>query len=267
MRRWPRGLLGLLTTLLCWGCVDSGFVTPAAGAIADEGDLILYYIPSDIEAHQAIQNSLETTEFFDDLVADLNSYFAFPQDISVSFTDCGEANAFYDPENVEIIMCYELIDSFMQIFADNIETEEDFHNEVIDAGLFTFFHELGHALVDQYELPITGREEDAVDDFSTIMLIDVYEDEAGFLSGLWQFEEGAIAEQDELENLPYWGEHSLSTQRFYNTACIIYGSDPEEYAFLVEEDYLPADRAVRCEEEYAQKSVAWSTLIDPFIKE
>lgn len=32
------------------------------------------------------------------------------------------------------------------------------------------FHELGHAFISLYDLPITGREEDAVDQFAAILL-------------------------------------------------------------------------------------------------
>ncbi|MGB0560918.1 MAG: DUF4344 domain-containing metallopeptidase [Spirulinaceae cyanobacterium] len=265
--RRPIQLLGGLgVTLACWGCGEVDFLS-AAQAIDDRGDLSINYIPADIETYQDIQDSLEETQFFEDLVTDLNTIFALPEDIEVFFAECDEANAYYDLDTVEITICYELIDEYMTIFADDIVTEEDFDNEVIDAALFTFFHELGHALVHQYELPITGREEDAVDDFATIMLIDAYEDEAGVLSGLWQFEMEAIAEEDYLDDLPYWGEHSLSSQRFYNTACLIYGSDPEGYDFLVEEDYLPGDRAELCPDEYEQKSNAWWSLIEPYLLE
>lgn len=262
-----RVLTSLCLALTCWGCGGVDANTSAQETVSDRGDLLVSYVPSEDEDYGAIQVSLESTAFFEDLVADLNASLAFPQDINVVFAECGEANAFYDLDVVEITMCYELLDEFIAIFADDIVTDEDFDNEVIDAGLFTFFHELGHALVHQYELPITGREEDAVDDFAAIMLIDIYEDEAGVLSGLWQFEEEAIEEADYLDDLPYWGEHSLSSQRFYNTACLIYGSDPEGYTFLVEEEHLPSDRAEGCPEEYAQKSQAWLTLIEPFVKE
>lgn len=35
-----------------------------------------------------------------------------------------------------------------------------------------FYHEVGHALVDVLELPITGKEEDAVDQLSTYVLVE-----------------------------------------------------------------------------------------------
>ncbi|QYO63788.1 DUF4344 domain-containing metallopeptidase [Leptolyngbya sp. 7M] len=42
----------------------------------------------------------------------------------------------------------------------DVETQAEYEDQVLNAGLFTFFYELGHTLVDQYELPITGHEKD-----------------------------------------------------------------------------------------------------------
>lgn len=234
--------------------------------IEDRGDIIMSYEETDDEVWANIRTALIETEFYDDLARDLNEMLVFPRDITVVFTTCDEANAYYDPNAVTITMCYELIDEFLSIFTENSETEEDFAYAVIDASLFTFFHELGHALVDLYELPIIGKEEDAVDTFATIILLDVYEDDAGALSGMFQFEAEAAEEAENLESLPFWGEHALSSQRFYDTACLIYGSDRQEFSFLLEEGYLPEERAEICEEEYEQKSEAWGTLLEPFWK-
>ena len=231
----------------------------------DLGDIFVFYEETDDDEFEEIREVLEDSAYFDDIVADLNESLAFPNDIDVIFTSCGESNAYYYPEEITITMCYELIAEYMAIF--EIETDEDFENEVIDASSFTFFHEIGHALVDQYDLPITGNEEDAVDNFASIILLDLYEDDLGVISGMFQFEADSIEEQENLEDLAYWGEHSLNSQRFYNTACLIYGSDPDEFEFILEEEYLPEDRAQGCEEEYEQKSDSWWTLIEPFIKE
>lgn len=264
MGRCLRGIVvGAIALLGIAGC---GETVESSAQIEDTGDLIISYEKSDKKAFKAIRNVLQETAFFDDLAVNLNENLALPNDINVIFTSCGESNAYYDPSEVTITMCYELIADYLTIFEDNIETEEDYANEVIDASSFTFFHELGHALIDQYELPITGNEEDAADNFAAIALLDAYEDDFGVLSGMFQFDMEAGEEQENLEDLAYWDEHSLSSQRFYNTACLIYGSDPEGFSFIVEDEYLPEDRAERCESEYEQKSSAWWTLIDPFLK-
>jgi hypothetical protein len=37
-------------------------------------------------------------------------------------------------------------------------------------------HEIGHALIDQFALPVIGQEEDAVDAFATLMVLETYEE-------------------------------------------------------------------------------------------
>src|SRR5260370_16933389 len=43
---------------------------------------------------------------------------------------------------------------------------------VIGKMLFVGFHEMGHALADQFRLPTLGRAEDAADSFATIALLE-----------------------------------------------------------------------------------------------
>jgi Putative metallopeptidase len=42
--------------------------------------------------------------------------------------------------------------------------------------------------------------------------------------------------------------------------------NPERHSYLVEEGYLPEDRAVRCGDEYEQMSNSWDTLLSPYVK-
>lgn len=86
--------------------------------------------------------------------------------------------------------------------------------------------------MDQYQLPITGREEDAVDIFAAVLLVE--SDEDAVIAGIDQFDVNA-AEETDLEELAFRDEHSLNTQRFYNVSCIVYGSDPSAYADWVAE--------------------------------
>ena len=228
----------------------------------DRGDLVLYYEPPINEDFNKIYDILQETEFFDNLVTDLNNQYSFPRDIDILFVECGEENAFYDPETVEVHMCYDLIQKYADIFIE--EYQGDYSDEVILAGHFTFLHELGHALVDQYQLPIIVQEEDVVDSFATILLIQTGEEDA-VIAGIEQFDVDA-EEDEELSELPFWGEHSLSIQRVYNIACLVYGSDTDEYADFVEDDFLPEDRAEGCPEEYEQAMEGWQTLLADFTK-
>lgn len=58
----------------------------------------------------------------------------------------------------------------------------------------------------------------------------------------------------DIEELPFWDEHSLDAQRFYNLICWLYGDDEKKYASFVKDGVLPEDRAERCEHEFEQLS-------------
>jgi hypothetical protein len=239
----------------------------AAQEIDDQGDLVLTYDEPKDSTYTEVHEVLLRTAAFDEGVAELNDSFAFPQDIQVTFAECGEENAYYDPAAIEITMCYELIQRYVDILGEDAQSQEEIDLEVIHAGLFTFLHELGHALVDQYQLPVTGKEEDAVDSFAAILLIESGEEgEDAAIAGVDQFSIDA-EEEAEFEELAYWDEHSLSIQRFYDMACLVYGSDPDYYADWVEDEWLPQERAEQCPFEYEQESNSWNTLLQPFLQE
>jgi hypothetical protein len=63
----------------------------------------------------------------------------------------------------------------------------------------------------------------------------------------------------------YWDEHSTSEQRFFNSICWLYGSNPQKYGGLVN-TVLPAGRAAKCPNEYRRFVKGWRNALWPFIK-
>jgi hypothetical protein len=61
--------------------------------------------------------------------------------------------------------------------------------------------------------------------------------------------------------------HGLPAQRFFNLLCLSYGSDPQTFADIVEEKFLPPQRADDCPREYAQVAFAFQRLIEPHVDE
>lgn len=253
----------LMGSVVLGGCDESlaDAASVSAAAIADEGDLLLEYVEPQTPDYYEIYQILTDNLFYEDLLENLNATFALPTDVLVSFDECGEANAYYNSSTSTITMCYELI----KFYADSAQEQyqEDYAQEVIYAGFFTFFHELGHALVDHYQLPVVGREEDVVDSFATILMLHA-EEENAVLAGMEQFDLDAMYEAEQ-EELPLWDEHSLSEQRVYNVSCLIYGSDPDGYADFIESGWLPEERADGCESEYVQAANSWETLLAPYL--
>ena len=240
----------------------------------DRGDFkVAYEKPKDPD-YRELQQIFKDTALFEETVKALNETLALPADVTVVLRECGQVNAFYEAESRRISLCYELVGAFTEMFLANAETEEEAEaagESVAGATLFIFFHEVGHALVDLLDLPITGKEEDAVDQLATLILLEAGKDgENAALDGASSFiteeAEKETGAEGELEDLAFWDEHSLDEQRFYNIVCWIYGKDPAGYAYLLEDDTLPEDRATSCPGEYERMSKAWDTLLEPYVK-
>lgn len=231
----------------------------------DGGDLRLRYQPpkkrtASTEGHRVGTDS----QAIEKLISDLNQRLILPFDISVALVDCESPDAFYDPETREVTICHQLIDNYYELFAKKLKDKVKLDDAVRAATAATFFHELGHALVDAWKIPITGREEDAVDQLSTLVLLEATEDgERMALDGALTF--ALYADSDGGEKI-YWDEHSLDEQRFFDTICLVYGRDEEKYAYLVQDGILPEERALFCSEDYDKVSRAWRQLLAPYLK-
>jgi hypothetical protein len=207
---------------------------------------------------------IEEEKSLEEAAAELNKAFSLPHDIFIGFDSCDEANAFYDPERKQVTVCYELVEDIYEAFKGDYKTDEELDEVVSNATTFIFFHEVGHALVDAYDLPITGREEDAVDQLSVLVLADGTEE--GDKTVLDAARSFAGETQAELDELAFADEHSFDRQRFYNIICLLYGQNGQKFASLVEEGTLPEGRAERCADEYARADKAWDVLLAPYVK-
>ncbi|MFF3019354.1 DUF4344 domain-containing metallopeptidase [Streptomyces sp. NPDC057939] len=193
-----------------------------------------------------------------------NALLNVPQDISVLAVQCGADNAFY--RNRQILLCYEYAAERERAFTEaNAETDATApgatHDPVLDdvagAVLGTYFHELGHAVIDVHDLPSTGNEEDAADELAVLLLLAVDPSGDTTRSTLWAQK---LAAREEAGTTPdHSDEHALSGQRYYNQLCLLYGSDQVEYAWIVSDEWLPKQRAYRCDREYRQAVSSWET--------
>ncbi|MBV9928290.1 MAG: DUF4344 domain-containing metallopeptidase [Acidobacteria bacterium] len=239
--------------------------TPAVAKAPDKGDFKVATRPPDPDMTAEEKKDYdEEIKSLQETADALNKSFSLPHDIYIGFDDCEEANAFYDPEKKKVTVCYELAEDLYEAFKKDYKTDEQVEDAVTNATTFVFYHELGHALVDAYDLPITGREEDAVDQLSVLLLADgTPEGEQMVLDAAVSFSKQASGELDELA---FADEHSLDQQRYYNIICLLYGQNEEKFASLVKDGTLPESRAQKCSDEYARVDKAWDALLAPYTK-
>lgn len=234
---------------------------------SDDGDFIVEHQGVSNPRYAEIDRQIKQDKTLEKAADQLNRSLILPHDIYLRTKDCGEANAFYNPSDQSITMCYELMEHFYQLFHSAGDSDQAAYNSMFDAVRFVFLHEIGHALIDTYKLPITANEEDAADRCSSFICIEELGD-AGVKSILAAADAFRIESQMRTPSgRDLADEHLLQEQRSFNSLCMVYGSNPNKYSGIVTKGYLPEARAARCPNEYERTAQSWSELLAPWRKD
>jgi hypothetical protein len=247
--------LALLALMGCQKAADD--VDEAPAGHIDAGDFVVDWQPAgDYSDYRSWLNDLD---FMQPLADGLNATLKLPQDIWLSHGQCGMENAFFIPDQSQVFMCYELVNAiYGEFYTLGTLTDDQVSIATFNTWVFILYHEIGHSLVHVLDMPITGLQEDAVDQFSSIILIEggasyMVVDAAYF----WLISDSGSSAEALAD------EHGLNMQRFYNMLCYVYGSDPSNSDWIV--DLFPEmeSRVGKCENEYVQARDAWETLLAP----
>lgn len=125
--------------------------------------------------------------------------------------------------------------------------------------LTIFYHEVGHAIIDQMQVPIFGQEEDAADTLSIFLIDALYEsDDAEAIA----YDSANLFWVESEAEPAFWDTHGPDEQRYFNTVCLFYGADPEAREEFADDFDLPDERAEGCEGEYALAADSWNAVLD-----
>ncbi|MCV7344939.1 DUF4344 domain-containing metallopeptidase [Mycolicibacterium rhodesiae] len=240
---------------------------PEDTATADAGGkMIVTYDDATSPEAQNGKKLLQDNKVLEDLADDINQSLKLPQDIPLHGSQCDQANAFWSPSQKTITICYEDADLGEKIFTK--AGDKDPTASAIGSEDATFYHETGHMAITLYDLPITGKEEDAADQLAAYILLtpgDNGKVDSESLKAITNFArafQASASARTELGAADMADVHSLDQQRVYNLQCWIYGSNPDANADMITDGGLPQERAQGCPDEWKQLSHAWSTLLD-----
>ncbi len=233
---------------------------------SDSGDFLVDHEDVSTPKYVEIDRQIKDEKLLEKAASQLNAALSLPEDITLRTKDCKEANAYYDPNDSSVTMCYELMEHFYASFRSNGSNEKDAYSQMFDAVRFVFLHEIAHAIIDKYKLPIIGNEEDAADRCSAyINLEELGQDGVkAILAAADAFAIESKRNANAKKNMA--DEHLLGEQRYYNALCMVYGSNASKWEKLVTDGYLPKERAVRCPTEYQKTVDAWAGLLGPWRK-
>ncbi len=247
--------------------VAAGFgaasATPAPAGPAASGKFVVVFAKprnSDEAILVQLLKAAKLTEVF----GELSKALLLPRNVTVSVRG-GDEGPYYNPATRTIVLNHGFSALALNVFSTEYPKITPYRLGVLFGSVvyFVLFHELGHALVDVWDLPVVGREEDAVDAFSTIFMTEFVPNGGQIaLAGADLF--NYLGRQKKLSELDFADEHSLDLQRVYNVVCWVYGSNPTKWQNLT--SVLPERRRVRCPSEYRQLAKSWETLLKPHIR-
>ena len=138
-----------------------------------------------------------------------------------------------------------------------------------------FAHEFGHALIGELQLPSTGPEEDAVDIYSALQIVeptmypsgdkevdDMAIGSASYAALQWYYS-GKLNEMKGSAPSPWQDEHTADLKRFRNMICIMYGGNPKVFSKIADGVQLDERTRFRCSDEFNKQNRAWRKILAP----
>ena len=195
----------------------------------------------------------------------LSKAFILPADVTIVVKG-GAAGPYYNPQTHIVVFNHDFSELVLDVFTNEYPKITGFKLGELFASLeyFVIFHELGHAFVDLYDLPILGREEDAVDAISAVFMTKFVPNGGQIALAAADFFAYLGTHHGAPQQNEFADEHSFSLQRAYDIACLVYGSDTRKWTSVGA--VIPQARRVRCAAEYRQKEHAFETLLRPHVR-
>jgi hypothetical protein len=239
------------------------------------GRVAIEYLPPINPLHKPLYDMLKSQQALE-RVQRLLAPIRWPRSLRLELKGCeGESNAWY--EDAVVTICYEFLDEMWgsansRNRPPSVTQEDAFIGPFVDAVL----HEAGHAMFDLLKVPVLGPEEDAADRVAAYISLQLPKETRRrhiFGSAYAYMSELKVRRARDLQrrrlsvgrHITFADEHSTPAQRLYDLLCIAYGSDKELFADIVEQGYLPKERADSCDDEYEKMDYAYRKLIAPHV--
>jgi hypothetical protein len=194
----------------------------------------------------------------------LNDTFHTRQDITIHFGTY--RRIWYENNKIEVP--YEFIQRMRNgyqnaNFPHHVASLDEFTGNTL---LHVIFHEMGHAFIEQYNLPVLGKPEDAADGLADVLLLHFFDKGDQVVISAADLFYMKSTYKRRFVTYDYWSEHSLDLQRYYARMCHVYGSNPAKHQALVERTGFDDVRAERCIIQYKDLAHGWLTLLQPAFK-
>jgi len=258
----------LIAALAMTACTEENASQDSVDSVppAKANRVTVSYTRPENPAYQHIYTLLKEERHSLERIQGILSPFRLPWTLEILLAECdGEADAVYWDGTITI--CYEYIDELWDSMpADTTAAGIEPIDTVVGPFLDTILHEFAHALFDYLAIPVLGREEDAADQVSAYIYLQLGTDEARrLIMGTVYAYMLEVEDTDPPSMAEFADEHSTTEQRRFNLLCMAYGANPELFKDVAAWGGLPQERADICVEEYELIEYACQTLIGPHV--
>ncbi len=205
----------------------------------------------------------------DGVAAGFTKNFALPDDITIHAVN-GLVGPNYDPATKTITLSYGFVNYTAGVLKRNFpelrKDGEEFGRQLASVDGFILIHEFGHVFIDEFDLPVLGKEEDAADAVATVFLTRAVDNGDQYAFYAARFFNALSSRQRKLAPQDFFDDHSLDKQRAYSIVCWIAGSSQQAYRDVAKRGLLSDERQRRCPAEYEQKVSAVAKLLSPHLR-
>lgn len=242
-----------MTSTLRLAVVALALVLSGCAVPVPDADISVDYWTVKKSSLRSLEKDLRANGGLERVAAQVDRVVDLPEDVEVRVRSCKDGTAFIEEDNAVDFCLQDLIESRDALRESG---EKDVKATLMSLAQATLLHELGHAVIDVRNLPITGREEDAADQFEVWQAVSGLKDPDIVLSDAFSYElSNAAYEQTDDD------EHGSDGQRAVNMYCWLYGSEPKVWKHLVDGEPLTKYRAEQCRDEWKSLVYAWTTLL------
>ena len=163
---------------------------------------------------------------------------------------------YLDVLSEEVLGFYDRDDKSIYVIADK--------EQLSPGDSVTLAHEFTHALINVYNLPVLGKEEDAADTLATLLLLKAPNGDKLAL-GAAEFWADFSGRQNPPAIADYADAHSLDLQRAYSIVCDIAGSNQQRYDEINQAGILPDGDIKSCPAQYQQDVKSFTQVLQPHV--
>lgn len=229
---------------------------------------------------QTVQFQFEdTTDYTNELIQHLNDLKVFEkltsftsQNITltsdITFNFYSGDSVFFDASESRIFVPYSYLVELNEGLYSKYPQQEIVREEIFASAVEQLlWFELGRALVNQFSLPLLGKEEIALDEFAVLMLLQFNSRAQDYLLDSAEAYLLIDDARSLLDGTSQQQQVALDEERYRRIVCIILGRDFEPYVKLVDESAWDEKRLSQCEDRFKARLIKWYQRLKPYLKD